>query len=392
MVRFMDRLLKIARSATPDAGVQFRKSPYGARGIESFLRDVIALANAEVEGPRYIVVGVEFDDKAHKRAFAIDAADFSGKPSYQALANEYIEPAVRIRYKPVSLDGTRVGVFEIGDCQDRPYMMRIDFSETLRRGDAYKRIRDAAVKMGRRQLQELFEQKFRDSVSAGDIEVGFPGEIIHKQIELPTRDLAKMPSSLAASKLEQLLHIRNISTNSGSTTMVARLTHARLYGSDDPYVDRSPEDLLKEMDEIRVKYRDHDNHFLYSENAQALRLVVYNQGEEPIADASLSLVMPNHHAFHVAEQPPRRPVNGRFVDATPDEIAAYPAVSLKDDSVQVTCKIGDIPAGEPIDVFDAPLRLCVDQELRGRRLGIRYVVHGQNLRAPARGQLKLSFR
>jgi predicted HTH transcriptional regulator len=176
----MDRLQQIVSSAMPETAVQFRKDTYGQDGVRAFLLDVLALANASVEGNRYIVIGVHFDPKGRKCAVPVDAEDFSGKPSYQALANEYIEPPIRIRYKPVSLSGTRVGVFEIGDCQDRPYMMRIDYSEKLRRGDAYKRVKNATIKMGRRQLQELFEQKFRDSVSAGDIEVGFPGEIIHK--------------------------------------------------------------------------------------------------------------------------------------------------------------------------------------------------------------------
>ena len=207
----MDQLLNIARSGTPESGVQFRSRAYGKDGVRSFLRDVLALANASVEGPRYIVVGVDFDSKGRKTKFAIDAGDFAGKPSYQSLANEFIEPPVRIRYKPVSFDGTRVGVFEIGDCQDRPYMMRIDFDERLRRGDAYKRVNNAAVKMGRRHLMELFERKFRDSVSAGDIEVGFPGEIIHKELSIPTCDLSQMPSALASRKLEEMLRIRNSS-------------------------------------------------------------------------------------------------------------------------------------------------------------------------------------
>lgn len=387
----MDHLLKIARSGTPDSGIQFRSQAYGGDGLRAFLRDVLALANASVEGNRYIVVGVDIDSKGRKRTHAIDPADFSGKPSYQSLANEFIEPPIRIRYKPVSFDGTRIGVFEIGDCQDRPYMMRVDFSEQLRRGDAYKRVRNAAIKMGRRQLMELFERKFRDSVSAGDIEVGFPGEIIHKELALPTCDLSAMPSALASAKLEEMLNIRNISTNSGSTTMVARLTHARLYGTDDPYVDRSPEDIMMELNQIRSSYRNPDDHFLFEERAQKLQLVVYNQGEEPIVDASLSLVLPNHNAFYVADRLPKRPVNDRYVDRTPDEIASYPAVTLKDDAVHITAKIGDIPTGEPIDVFALPLLMCVGNDLRGRRLGIRYALHGQNLRAPAKGQLKLQF-
>jgi len=387
----MDHLLKIARSATPDTGVQFRSHAYGEEGMRAFLRDVIALANAAVEGNRYIVVGVDFDDKGRKRKHKIEAEDFSGKPSYQSLANEYIEPPVRIRYKPVSFDGVRIGVFEIGDCQDRPYMMRADFSEKLRRGDAYKRVNDSALKMGRRQLMELFELKFRDSVSAGDIEVGFPGEIIHKDALIPTCDLSSMPSAQASQKLEEMLRIRNMSQSSGSTTMVARLTHARLYGTEDPYVDRSPEDILIELNQIRKKYQYQDANFLFHERAHRLQLVVCNQGEEPIVDASLSLALPNHNSFYIADTLPKRLVNERFVDRTPDEIASYPAVTLQDDAVQINCTIGDIPAGEPMEVFSMPLRMCVGSDLAGRRFGIRYALHAQNLRAPAKGQLKLKF-
>lgn len=387
----MNQLVRIARSATPDSGIQFRRHAYGQDGIRAFLRDVLALANAAVEGNRYLVVGVGIDAAGQKHNHAVPDEDFSGKPSYQALANEYIEPPIRLRYKPVSVDGTRVGVFEIGDCQDRPYMMRIDFDEGLRRGDAYKRVKDAAVKMGRRQLMELFEQKFRDAVSAGDIELGFPGEIIHKEIAFPTCDLSQLPSALASQKLEELLRIRNKPLSFGSTTMVARLAHARLYGTDNPYEHRSPEEIMAELSEIRSKYRNEDANFLYRERAQQLQLVAYNQGEDALVDASLTLVLPNHGSFYVADSLPRRLIGDRFVERTPDELARYPAVTLKDDAVQVSCSIGHLPAGEPVEVFPAPLRMCIGSDLSGRRFGIRYSLHAQNLRAPAKGRLKIRF-
>ena len=387
----MNRLLKIARSATPGTGVQLRKEKYGSGNIRSFLRDVLAMANAPVEGPRYIVVGADIDSRGVKTGHSIDADDFSGKPSYQSLANEFIEPPIRIRYKPVTINGKRLGVFEIGDSQDRPYMMRIDYSEKLRRGDAYIRSQNGAMKMGRRQLAELFEHKFRDSVSAGDIEIGFPGEIIHKDLTLNCCDLSQLPSAEASQKLNQLIEIRNRSRNSGSTTVMARLTHARLFGADDPYVDRSPDELMREMQDLRIKYQDQDKHFLYESRAERVQLVVYNQGQEPILDASISLIMPNHNEFYVADTLPRVARKNGFADRTPDEIAAYPSVSLKDDSVQITSKIGDIPVGEPIDAFVSPLRLCVGKDLQGKRFGVRYSLHGQNLRAPAKGALRIMF-
>jgi len=388
----MNNLLKIARAAAPGTGVQFRKDKYGNNGIRRFLRDVLALANASVEGPRYIVVGADIDAKGRKNMYPIDADDFSGKPSYQSLANEYIEPPVRIRYKPVSIEGQRIGVFEIGDTQDRPYMMRIDYSEKLRRGDAYVRVKGNPMKMGRRQLSHLFEKKFRDSVSANDLEVGFAGEIIHKDLALNCCDLSQLPSAEASNKLHQLIDIQNNSQQTGSTTVMARLTHARLFGADDPYVDRTPTQLIREVNNLRAKYRDEDNHFLFEANARQVQLVVYNQGSEPIIDASLSLAMPNHNSFYVADRLPQIPGRNGFTSRTPDEIATYPSVTLKDDSVQVTCKIGDIPVGEPITVFESALRLCIGKDLRGKRFGVRYTLHAQNLRAPAKGQLKLLFR
>jgi hypothetical protein len=388
----MKNLLKIARTAAPGSGVQFRKDKYGSGGIRSFLRDVLALANASVEGPRFIVVGADIDAKGRKSMYPIDSEDFSGKPSYQSLANEYIEPPVRIRYKPVSVEGKRIGVFEIGDTQDRPYMMRIDYSEKLRRGDAYVRVKGNPMKMGRRQLSHLFQKKFRDSVSADDLEIGFAGEIIHKDLELHCCDLSQLPSAEASNKLHQLIDIQNNSQQSGSTTEMARLTHARLFGADDPYVDRTPTQLIREVDNLRNKYQDQDNHFLFEENTGQVQLVVYNQGNEPIIDASLSLVMPNHNAFYVADSLPKVPGRKGFSNRTPDEIATYPSVTLKDNSIQVTSKIGDIPVGEPINVFESPLLLCVGQDLVGKRFGIQYALHAQNLRSPAKGRLKLLLK
>lgn len=387
----MNRLARIVRSATPSTAVKFCKRAYGNAGVEQFLRDVVAMANASVEGPRYIITGVEFDDKGRKRMLGVEREDFSGKPAYQSLANEHIEPPVRIRYQPVSVEGERVGVFEIGECQDRPYMMRIDYSETLRRGDAYARVKNNSVKLGRRQLQALFEKKFQDSVSAANIEVGFPGEIIHKDLNVMTHSFSKLPSVVASTKLHELIEAKERVAASVSNTAVARLTHARLFGSDSPYEDRSTDEILEEMRQIERRYRHQDNHFLFEERATLMQLVLLNQGNEALRDASLTLVMPNHNAFHVATELPRIPRDDEFIERTPNEQAGYPSVSLHDNSVQVSVKLGDIEPGEPTEVFDLPLRICVGNELEGRRIGMQYSVHAHNLRSAAKGKLRLVF-
>jgi hypothetical protein len=387
----MNRLARKIRSATPSTAVQFRKRAYGNKGVRSFLRDALAMANASVEGPRYIITGVEFDAKGRKHLYSIDREDFSGNPDYQSLANDHIEPPIRIRYQPITVDGERVGVFEIGDCQDRPYMMRIDHSVTLRRGDAYTRINGSAVKVGRRQLQSLFEKKFQDSVTATNIEIGFPGDIIYKDMKVATCSLAQLPSAIAGAKLSELIDAKHQVHTSTTNTAVARLTHARLFGSDKPYERRSTATIRSEMCQIEDEYRDHDEQFLFEEHATHVQLVVYNQGDEAIRGASLSLVMPNHNAFHVATRLPKISRDNHFVERTPSEQAEYPAVSLHDDSVHVSAKLGDIGPGEPIDVFNVPLKICVGSDLKGRRIGIQYSLFAQNLRSPAKGKLRLRF-
>lgn len=388
----MNRSTNIARSATPDSGIQFRKQPYGTKGVESFLRDVLAMANASVDGQRFIVVGTEFDSRGRRRVQPVGEKDFAGKPPYPSLAREYIEPTLSVRYEPVSVEGKRVGVFEIGDCKDRPYMMRMDYSETLRRGDAYMRVGDAAMKMGRRQLQTLFEAKFQDSVSVKDIEVGFAGDIIAKNLTLPSCDLQKLPSAVAASKLEQLIKIQLNSRNSGSTSVMARLVHARLYGSDDPYVSRTPDELMAEMEQIQDEYRHHDRHYLFESNCEEVQLVIYNQGREALVDASIDLVLPKDNDLYVAERLPKIRRNDKFVDRPAAESASYPSVQFNKNSIHITHQIGDVGVGEPVDVFASPLRVCVGPGLVGRRFGMRYALNSQNLRSRARGTLRLNFR
>jgi hypothetical protein len=173
--------------------------------------------------------------------------------------------------------------------------------------------------------------------------------------------------------------------------MVARLTHARLFGTDSPYEERSTEEIMAEMRQLERRYLHHDNHFLFEQNATLVQMVLLNQGKEELRDASLTLVMPNHNAFHVATELPRIPRDDKFIERTPSEQAGYPAVSLRDDSIHASVKLGDIEPGEPLEVFDLPLRICVGNKLKGRRVGIQYSLFAQNLRTPAKGKLRLLF-
>ena len=71
---------KLIRGATPGTGVQLRPVAYGKNGIRQFLRDVVAMANASIDGARYIIVGAEIDKKGNKHLPSLSRDDFSGTP------------------------------------------------------------------------------------------------------------------------------------------------------------------------------------------------------------------------------------------------------------------------------------------------------------------------
>lgn len=205
-----------------------------------------------------------------------------------------------------------------------------------------------------------------------------------KDLHLKCRDLAGLPSAMAAEKLDELMKVQVESQRSGGESIMARLVHARLYGSDDPYVTRSPDDLLQEMAQIRGQYAVQDQHHLFGSNAQQIQTVVYNQSNEPILNASVVLLLPADDDLHIADRLPGT------TDAAGSH-AAYPVVAVLDNSIRITQKVDEIPAGEPMEIFATPLRVCAGAALRGRKFSVRYAVFGENLRTPAKGRLRLLF-
>ena len=86
MAVHMDSLAKIIGAATLQSTVQYRKHPYGKKGIREFLRDVMAMANAAVKGKRYIVIGAEIDRNGRPRFRSVNPEDFALRPDYQVIA------------------------------------------------------------------------------------------------------------------------------------------------------------------------------------------------------------------------------------------------------------------------------------------------------------------
>jgi hypothetical protein len=373
----MSTLEELIQSGSPATPIQFRATAYGVDGEREFLRDLMAMANANVKGPRLIVIGVDVGGRGAERVPGVDATDFERQPSYVELARQHIEPPIPVSYRSIAQGDSQVGIFQIGDCQDRPYMMGRDHSAGLRRGDAWVRVNNEVFRLGRGQLQALFQSNFKESIGAERVEIGFAGEMSQQRIVLPVCDLDQLPSLVAASKIREVLAVKQNSAGSGNTSMMERLTHARVYGSNDPYQEHSTQTLIGELDEITRRHRVDDQNFLFQANGCELQLRIFNQSDSSIEDASITIKLPNLEELYVADNPG-------------DE--GYPAVNIKDDSILVTEHLGEIPPGVPVSAFKTSIKLCAGRSLEGQRFSVGYTLFGRNLRSPVTGHLAIDFR
>ena len=385
----MNRFHSIVTSASPGPGYKLRERAYVESRAGSFLRDIIALANAEAEGPRYLICGLGVDATGNRVHHGISETDCSSNSGCLNLLSEYVEPALRLRYEPVQVSGKRFGVFEIDGCFDQPYMVRSDYSEKLRRGDAWMQVQGAAVKIGRKQLKRMFESNFQNAVPQAAVQVGFDGDVINSDFQLPVTDFDKAPSTMARTKIEQLIDMLSNARDTGASSRIGRLGQARLFGTDGAYDKKSIPELLVDLQHVEETYHEHDLNYLFEQNGSRIQLVVINQGDTTLKAASLSLAMPRHAASRVADKLPRAMQRDKFVDRGMFEEDSYPNVSVSEKAVRVSVSLGDLPVGAPVQVFESPLRIAAAPALAGRRVGIQYDLTAANLSEPVGGKLRL---
>ncbi len=388
----MSKLDQIIRSGRAGTALLFRPRPYRGKEQAVFLRDVISLANAEVEGTRLIVVGVERDQGNELQICPVPQSDFSRDPSYQDIAREFIEPPLRLRYLPHEIDGMRIGLIQISGCNDRPYMMRADHSAALRRGDCWIRTATGSFRMGRSQFESIFATKLAKPHPGSSLEVGFRGDYVLKELTVAVHDVAKLPSVAHQARLRQMLEVEKQVAASGGTTRIVRLTHARLFGAESEYVNADCQALEREIEASAERFWHEDQVHMFVNNGASLDFVVFNHGESLIREASMAVLMPNLPELVVARSLPGGRPGDRVAGVDCDAGEAYPSVSMRaDGAISISDNIGDLAPGAMRSVFRIPPRIFAASGLAGTRMAVRYELSARDLAVPSRGRLKVIF-
>lgn len=380
----LDDLIKFENENT---GLDFKAEQYLKPKYEVLIKDLMAMASANLSRDRYIVVGVKHHPDGTREYLGIDEKDFVDSATYHQLLRENVEPEIHFDYQPYKFEGTLLGVFRIYDCVDQPYMMRKAFGTGLRQGDSYIRKGSHQTRMMRRDFDRILLKK-DDEGFTGVIRFGFDAPGTPKDIKVPAAGKIELPSDIAAQKIRTILAARQ----RGGLSQLQQLMGLRSLASDylsghRSYEQRTTEELHENLEKVKETYHKDDLYELYEVHGATINLVLTNEGDTYVEDTTLKLEIPRLEGLRVAtkihDKPERSgPFNIPIFRPNISWVDRYPSVKYHKEHIEVRASPGALRHGIPTLAFGKPIRIVLENNLIGQKIYLNCTLFGKQLRVP----------
>ena len=369
--------------------------PFREQDPEGLVKEVIGLANAEVDGPRYILFGINAGAMEGSGIVGIAESTMADLKKAHRLLSTLIEPVLHLAFIYDRINGKLVGALEIDGCDDGPYVVGQDFSEKLSRGQSW--IREERVlravdptELARISAPEATEQPAK-ATEPVEIAVGFNDDLDCKLLEMPVPDTSDPPFAQDKRKVKQPLNLKKAIKNTINTvtTQILRLGRASKHDpvvKSDEYCTDTQTDLFRETG---ILFDNAEDHYYFEEKALKLNLTVCNKGTEGIEGVSIELGFPRLPDFDVVDQLYISPFDKRPSYEVKNQ--GYPEVRRSDKAILVSSSLGALAPDHPESAFKCALRLAVGPRMTGKKVAILYKLRGQSEQSLSNGRLKIKF-
>lgn len=378
----MAKLEDLVLFESANSALAFRERAYASADAAEFLEDALALANAEVKGPRFLFIGVRDIAGSERVLPGIDTETLGAmRRTLPALFSRFVEPPLKISLRSLKVRDATVALICFSECDNAPYLLSKSVAG-LPAGVGWLRRGTKRSQLTRADLQRLFAHRLASAPPAIDVQIAFAGDPPREEIELPVLDLKELPSALAASKLRRMLEAKTTAKEvlGRTETRFSRLLHAQIFGQDKTYESHSDESLRLMIDKTKDEHASADRHYELAVRAHRLELVARNSSAIALSSVMLRLRLPNLPGIGVADQL----YSATGIDA---ESAAYPLVTVGERVIDIDVSIGSLAAGAAVNVFREPPRLWIREPAAGKSIALDYTVHAPELREPIRDTL-----
>jgi hypothetical protein len=356
------------------------------------VKEVIGLANADVDGPRYILFGINAGGMEGSKIVGIKDDDAAALKKAHRLISAQIEPVVSLAFIFDRINGKLVGALEIDGGEDGPFVPGEDFSADLSGEKTWVRegrelrvvdISDLGSTDAEVSTEETEEHGPAELLETPSIDVGFNEEPDCDVIELSIPDTSDPPFVGEKENLGNQAGLTE-TLKSAVNTMTTKLVGLALGRSKDDDPDSST-DVVKAAQDLIT---ESENHYYYEEKALLLNFTVLNTGSHPVDDLHIEFGFPKIEDFDIADRIHMSPFDKSSHPATRNQ--GYPDVERGRKGFIVRNKIGVLEPAVPTPALKCPLRMAVGPGAQKRKVAILYTLR-RGGEIVGEGRLKIMF-
>lgn len=361
-----------------------RFEPFGRAHREQMIREVLGLANADVQDDRYVVFGAHHDGDA-MNVIGLTDADKKCLEEDSACLRELIEPELDVRVDFAKIDDKPIAIMHLFGCGNPPYIVKETVSERLQRGECWIR-KDGKIGLAlRTDLDRMYGKiQVADSPS---VLVGFNGQADCQVLELEIPDRSDPPSKRVSKESEQIVELQE--QTSQTSIARARVVNARFHAAESALTE-TENTIKREVGSDAMQKKMADIYYFFEERAVKINFSILNKTRLAFEDAVFELTFPRTSDFDISDRIYSPP--GQNPTSFEAELMGYPGVEKTKNSIKVATELGSVQPGRRIDAFECGIRLAVGAGWRGKKLGIQYALKAGNLKKPFTGRLKIKFR
>ena len=383
-----------------NTSLDFKAEEYGKNNYE-LIKDVMSMANAHTNEKKYIVVGVK--DNPNKDREIIGLKNISDQAILENIIQENIEPIVYFKYYKYEFKGKMLGIIEIGNNRNRPYMMKKD-NASLKKGDSWIRKGSRQSRVVREDIDKMIQERL-SYIDTKEIKIGIGNNFEKEQyIKIPVINLDEKPSNIEKNRLEELLEkLRSYDKEDKKREKLFLVNkYFGEYLNDSKKIRvgtnflgqavyHDEKKILEKIKNVTNEFYDEDYYFLLEENSLKLNFSIYNDTNIFLEDVKIEFKIPKD-VFFVAERIPEKPEYDSLGMKLPSSfIMGYPNVELENNYYVVTKYFDNIRHKDLTRIFSEDLRCCKVRKYKGNKIKIKYKISAKNLEIPIEGTLDLKW-
>lgn len=398
--------------------LDFKKEEYRKESYSSLIKDVMSMANVINTENKRIIIGVKHKPGEDRIIEGLDT--ISDQATFENIIQDNIEPNINFRYFTYKFQGKMLGILEISDNIDKPYMMKKDYG-VLKKGDMWIRKGSRQSKVTREDLDKMFSMR-KKSVFENKVIIGF-GKDLLKEITLSKESITRecFPSMIRKKELQVLLHRLDDrynkkqdippKNNTMDTSLQKSLKEFTSFGLFSEFNDKDKsirvgydsmnfpvycnrEKLVEKINNVSKAYYDKDCYYLYEENSSKINFYIFNDGTEFLEDVVIDLYF-DSEVFMVSEEIYEKPEPISIYNLNfnvPNSNSRYPSVRKDDKNIVVQEEHKQIRHKTFTKLFFDELRVLINQRVESKKSEIKYVISAKNLPNCIEGIITVNIR